>query len=98
MSAQRTELERRSLELREERARAIAALEEAEERATALERLGHEAERRAIVAERERLALIRSPLYLDKRHALFFTFFPFGARIVCVCVIYSRETVCGSGY
>ncbi|OXU24729.1 hypothetical protein TSAR_000090 [Trichomalopsis sarcophagae] len=54
VSAQRTELERRSLELREERARAIAALEEAEERATALERLGHEAERRAIVAERER--------------------------------------------
>uniref|UniRef100_A0ABD2W3U7 Bicaudal D-related protein homolog n=1 Tax=Trichogramma kaykai TaxID=54128 RepID=A0ABD2W3U7_9HYME len=54
VSAQRTELERRSLELREERARAIAALEEAEERAQALERLGHEAERRAIVAERER--------------------------------------------
>ncbi|XP_058808666.1 bicaudal D-related protein homolog isoform X2 [Phymastichus coffea] len=54
VSAQRTELERRSLELREERARAVAALEEAEERAQALERLGHEAERRAIVAERER--------------------------------------------
>ncbi|XP_012540093.1 bicaudal D-related protein homolog [Monomorium pharaonis] len=54
VSAQRTELERRSLELREERARAIAALEEAEERATALERLGHEAEHRARLAERER--------------------------------------------
>ncbi|XP_014211805.1 bicaudal D-related protein homolog [Copidosoma floridanum] len=54
VSAQRVELERRSLELREERARAVAALEEAEERAQALERLGHEAERRAIVAERER--------------------------------------------
>ncbi|XP_018397838.1 PREDICTED: bicaudal D-related protein homolog [Cyphomyrmex costatus] len=54
VSAQRTELERRSLELREERARAIAALEEAEERATAVERLGHEAEHRARVAEQER--------------------------------------------
>lgn len=54
VSAQRTELERRSLELREERASAIAALEEAEERATALERLGHEAEHRARVAEQER--------------------------------------------
>ncbi|KAG5319247.1 BICRD protein, partial [Pseudoatta argentina] len=54
VSAQRTELERRSLELREERARAIAALEEAEERATAMERLGHEAEHRARVAEQER--------------------------------------------
>ncbi|XP_025986767.1 bicaudal D-related protein homolog [Solenopsis invicta] len=54
VSAQRTELERRSLELREERARAMAALEEAEERATALERLGHEAEHRARLAERER--------------------------------------------
>ncbi|XP_012218950.1 bicaudal D-related protein homolog [Linepithema humile] len=54
VSAQRTELERRSLELREERARAIAALEEAEERATALERLSHEAEHRARVAEQER--------------------------------------------
>lgn len=54
VSAQRTELERRSLELREERARAIAALEEAEERATALERLGHEAEHRARMAEHER--------------------------------------------
>ncbi|KYN00422.1 Bicaudal D-related protein like protein [Cyphomyrmex costatus] len=56
VSAQRTELERRSLELREERARAIAALEEAEERATAVERLGHEAEHRARVAEQERIA------------------------------------------
>ncbi|XP_076303798.1 bicaudal D-related protein homolog isoform X2 [Lasioglossum baleicum] len=54
VSAQRTELERRSLELREERARAMAALEEAEERAAALERLGHEAEHRAQLAERER--------------------------------------------
>ncbi|XP_072746285.1 bicaudal D-related protein homolog isoform X1 [Anoplolepis gracilipes] len=54
VSAQRTELERRSLELREERARAIAALEEAEERATALERLKHEAEHRARMAEQER--------------------------------------------
>jgi len=54
VSAQRTELERRSLELREERARAIAALEEAEERATAMERLGHEAEHRARMAEQER--------------------------------------------
>ncbi|EFN71810.1 Coiled-coil domain-containing protein 64-like protein, partial [Camponotus floridanus] len=54
VSAQRTELERRSLELREERARAIAALEEAEERAAALERLGHEAEHRARIAEQER--------------------------------------------
>ncbi|GAB1864887.1 Bicaudal D-related protein-like protein [Camponotus japonicus] len=54
VSAQRTELERRSLELREERARAIAALEEAEERATALERLSHEAEHRARIAEQER--------------------------------------------
>ncbi|XP_011496651.1 PREDICTED: bicaudal D-related protein homolog [Ceratosolen solmsi marchali] len=54
VSQQRTELERRSLELREERARAMAALEEAEERAMALERLGHEAERRATLAERER--------------------------------------------
>ncbi|XP_011054998.1 PREDICTED: bicaudal D-related protein homolog [Acromyrmex echinatior] len=54
VSAQRTELERRSLELREERTRAIAALEEAEERATAMERLGHEAEHRARVAEQER--------------------------------------------
>jgi coiled-coil domain-containing protein 64 len=32
----------------------MAALEEAEERAMALERLGHEAERRATLAERER--------------------------------------------
>lgn len=54
VSAQRTELEKRSLELREERARAMAALEEAEERAAALERLGHEAEHRAKLAERER--------------------------------------------
>ncbi|XP_031369481.1 bicaudal D-related protein homolog [Apis dorsata] len=54
VSAQRAELERRSLELREERARAMAALEEAEDRATALERLGHEAEHRAKLAERER--------------------------------------------
>lgn len=54
VSAQRTELERRSLELREERARAVAALEEAEERAQALDRLAHEAERRATLAERER--------------------------------------------
>lgn len=54
VSARRTELEKRSLELREERARAIAALEEAEERAAALERLGHEAEHRARLAERER--------------------------------------------
>lgn len=54
VSAQRTELERRSLELREERARAIAALEEAEERAAALERLSHEAEHRARIAEQER--------------------------------------------
>ncbi|RLU15915.1 hypothetical protein DMN91_011672 [Ooceraea biroi] len=54
VSAKRTELERRSLELREERARAIAALEEAEERAVALERLSHEAEHRARVAEQER--------------------------------------------
>ncbi|XP_008545241.1 bicaudal D-related protein homolog [Microplitis demolitor] len=54
VSAQRTELERRSLELREERARAVAALEEAEERAAALERLSHEAEHRAKAAERER--------------------------------------------
>lgn len=54
MSAQRTELERRSLELREERARAMAALEEAEDRAAALERLSHEAEHRAKMAERER--------------------------------------------
>lgn len=56
VSAQRTELERRSLELREERTRALAALEEAEERATALERLSHEAEHRARVAEQERSA------------------------------------------
>lgn len=42
------------MELREERARAMAALEEAEDRATALERLGHEAEHRAKLAERER--------------------------------------------
>ncbi|KAK9305484.1 hypothetical protein QLX08_003499 [Tetragonisca angustula] len=54
VSAQRTELERRSLELREERARAMAALEEAEDRAAALERLSHEAEHRAKMAERER--------------------------------------------
>ncbi|KAG7206873.1 hypothetical protein KM043_000773 [Ampulex compressa] len=54
VSAQRTELERRSLELREERARALAALEEAEERAAALDRLSHEAEHRARMAERER--------------------------------------------
>ncbi|CAK9819337.1 Bicaudal D-related protein homolog [Anthophora plagiata] len=54
VSAQRAELERRSLELREERARAIAALEEAEERAAALDRLGHEAEHRAKLAEQER--------------------------------------------
>lgn len=54
VSAQRTELERRSLELREERARAVAALEEAEERALALERLAYEAEHRAKVAEHER--------------------------------------------
>ncbi|XP_043289876.1 bicaudal D-related protein homolog isoform X2 [Venturia canescens] len=54
VSAQRTELERRSLELREERARAVAALEEAEERAVALERLSHEADHRARVAEQER--------------------------------------------
>lgn len=54
VSAQRTELERRSLELREERARAVAALEEAEERAAALERLRHEAEHRTRLAEQER--------------------------------------------
>lgn len=54
MSAQRTELERRSLELREERARAVAALEEAEERAVALERLSREADHRARAAEQER--------------------------------------------
>lgn len=54
VSAKRTELERRSLELREERARAIAALEEAEERSEVLERLGHEAEHRARMAEQER--------------------------------------------
>ncbi|CAG5102192.1 Similar to CG17365: Bicaudal D-related protein homolog (Drosophila melanogaster), partial [Cotesia congregata] len=54
VSAQRTELERRSLELREERARAVSALEEAEERAAALERLSHEAEHRAKAAEQER--------------------------------------------
>lgn len=54
VSAQRTELERRSLELREERARAMSALEEAEERALALERLAREAEHRAKVAERDR--------------------------------------------
>ncbi|KAF7994973.1 hypothetical protein HCN44_004445 [Aphidius gifuensis] len=60
VSAQRTELERRSLELREERARAMSALEEAEERALALERLAREAEHRAKVAERERDELAAS--------------------------------------
>ncbi|XP_026671449.1 bicaudal D-related protein homolog [Ceratina calcarata] len=54
VSAQRSDLERRSLELRQERARAMAALEEAEDRAAALERLSHEAEHRAKLAEHER--------------------------------------------
>ncbi|XP_029043703.1 bicaudal D-related protein homolog [Osmia bicornis bicornis] len=69
VSAQRTELEKRSLELREERTRAIAALEEAEERAAALERLGHEAEHRAKLAERERdeLAATLAVIEADRR-------------------------------
>ncbi|XP_043502611.1 bicaudal D-related protein homolog isoform X1 [Polistes fuscatus] len=69
VSAQRTELERRSLELREERARAVAALEEAEERAAALERLGHEAEHRARLAEQERdeLAAALAAIEVERR-------------------------------
>ncbi|XP_046738262.1 bicaudal D-related protein homolog [Diprion similis] len=69
VSAQRTELERRSLELREERARAVAALEEAEERALVLDRLGHEAEHRARKAERERdeLAAALAALEAERR-------------------------------
>ncbi|XP_043502613.1 bicaudal D-related protein homolog isoform X3 [Polistes fuscatus] len=66
---ERTELERRSLELREERARAVAALEEAEERAAALERLGHEAEHRARLAEQERdeLAAALAAIEVERR-------------------------------